>query len=158
VNAASPVVVGDQVFLSASYGTGATLLKLGGAKPEAVWASDDALSAHYATPVYHDGYVYGFHGRQEEGAAFRCIELKTGKVKWSKDRVGAGTVMLAGDELLILHERGELIRAAASPDAFKLKARAAILKPDVRAYPALAGGLYFARDPEKLVCVDLRKH
>ena len=66
--------------------------------------------------------------------------------------------MLAGDELRILHERGELIRAAASPDAFKLKARAAILKPDVRAYPALAGGLYFARDQEKLICVDLRKH
>jgi outer membrane protein assembly factor BamB len=160
VNAASPVVVGgDQVFLSASYGTGATLLKIDGAKPQAVWASDDALSAHYATPVVRDGYVYGFHGRQEEGASFRCIELKTGNVKWSKDHVGAGTVMLAGGELLILHERGELIRAAASPDAFKLKARFAILqKPDVRAYPALAGGLYFARDTEKLVCVDLRKH
>jgi outer membrane protein assembly factor BamB len=160
VNAASPVLAGnDQVLLSASYGTGATLLKIdGGAKPQALWASDDALSAHYATPVIHNGYVYGFHGRQEEGCAFRCIELKTGNVKWSKDRVGAGTVLLAGDELFILHERGELIRAAASPDAFKLTGRATILKPDVRAYPALAGGLYFARDQGKLVCVDLRKH
>ena len=63
---------------------------------------------------------------------------------------GTGTVILAGDDLLILHERGELIRAAASPEAFKLKARAAILKADVRAYPALAGGLYFARDQERL--------
>jgi outer membrane protein assembly factor BamB len=158
VNAASPVVVGDQVFITATYGTGATLLKLDGAKPQAVWANDDSLSAHYATPVYKDGYLYGFHGRQEQGASFRCIELKTGAVKWSRDHVGAGTVMLAGDDLLILHERGELIRAAASPDAFKLKSRAKILEPEVRAYAALAGGYYYARDTQKLVCIDLRKH
>jgi hypothetical protein len=66
--------------------------------------------------------------------------------------------MLAGDDLLILHERGELIRGAASPDAFKLKGRAKILEPEVRAYAALAGGLYFARDTHQLVCIDLRKH
>ena len=59
--------------------------------------------------------------------------------------------------MLILHERGELIRAAASPDAFKLKARAKILEPEVRAAAALARGLYFARDPKTLVCIDLRK-
>jgi outer membrane protein assembly factor BamB len=158
VNAASPVVVGDLVFITATYGTGANLLKFGGGKPESLWANDDALSAHYATPVYKDGYLYGFHGRQEQGASFRCIELKTGAVKWSRDHVGAGTVMLAGDDLLILHERGELIRAAASPDAFKLKSRAKILEPEVRAYAALAGGLYYARDTQKLVCIDLRKH
>ena len=99
---------------------------------------------------------YGFHGRQEQGCDFRCVELKTGKVKWSENGFGAGSVMLAGDQLLILHEKGDLVRAAATPDGFKVTARTPILGPDVRAYPALAGGLYVARDKEKWVCLDLR--
>lgn len=157
VNAATPVVQGDQIFISASYGTGAALLKFDESGPKEIWANDESLSAHYATPVYRDGYLYGFDGRQEQKCNFRCIEMKTGKVKWVEEQFGAGTVMLAGDELLILNESGELIRAAASPDGFKVKDRAQILGREVRAYAALAGGLYFARDKNKVVCVDLRK-
>jgi hypothetical protein len=82
--------------------------------------------------------------------------MKTGKVKWSENGFGAGSVMLAGDELLILHEKGELVRAAATPEGFKDTSRTPIIGPEVRAYPALAGGLFFARDKEKLVCIDLR--
>jgi outer membrane protein assembly factor BamB len=157
VNAASPVVVDDLIFLSASYGTGAALLKFDGDKPQTVWSGEESLSSHYATPVYREGYLYGFDGRQEQGCNFRCIEMKTGKVMWSENGFGAGTVMRVGAELLILHERGELISAAASPEAFKVKAKAQILGAEVRAYGALADGLYFARDREKLVCLDLRK-
>ena len=80
-----------------------------------LWDSDDALSNHYATSVYHDGYVYGYHGRQEFGQSLRAIELKTGKVQWNFDRFGAGTVTLAGDELLLIRESGELIVALATP-------------------------------------------
>ena len=79
VNAAAPVVVGNLVFLSASYGTGATLLQIDGTSVKQLWASDDALSNHYATSVYRDGYMYGYHGRQEFGQSLRAIELKTGQ-------------------------------------------------------------------------------
>src|SRR5262249_24401426 len=37
VNAAAPLVIGDQVFLSASYGTGAVLLRVGKDGAEEVW-------------------------------------------------------------------------------------------------------------------------
>jgi hypothetical protein len=65
--------------------------------------------------------------------------------------------MLAGDQLLILNERGELIRAPATPTEFKPNARAQVLSGTVRAHPALAGGFFYARSTDKLVCVDLRK-
>lgn len=157
VNAATPVVVGDQVFISASYNVGGALLTFAETAPKQVWANDESLSAHYATPVYRDGHLYGFHGRQEQRASLHCVEWKTGKVKWDAERFGTGTAILAGDDLLILHEKGELVRVAASPDGFKVNQRAQILGADVRAYAALAGGLYFARDKQKVVCVDLRK-
>ena len=157
VSAATPLVIDDQVFISASYGAGAALLRFRESGLEKIWSGDDILSNHYATSVHHQGYLYGFDGRQEQGCNLRCVELKTGKVKWSQDRFGAGTLMLVSDQLLVLTERGELLRAPASPAAFKPAARAQILPFKVRAYPALADGLFYARSEDKLVCVDLRK-
>ena len=73
VNAATPIVVDDFVFVSASYGTGAVLLQIGADGLKKIWASDDALTNHYATSVYKDGFLYGFHGRQ--GPASACSLL-----------------------------------------------------------------------------------
>ncbi len=100
VNAATPLVIGNLVFVSASYGTGAALLEVNGSTYKKVWANDDSMSNHYSTCVYRDGYLYGFDGRQEEGQTLRAIELKTGKPMWSVNQFGAGTVTLAGDRLL----------------------------------------------------------
>ena len=158
VNAASPVIVDDLVFVSATYDTGATVVRAAGSTLTPLWESDDALSNHYATSIYYDGHLYGFHGRQEFGQAFRAVEFRTGKVKWSQERFGAGTVLLAGNRLVILRENGELVLAAAAPDAFRSIARAQILQGVVRAYPALADGFLYARNStDTLVCLDLRK-
>ena len=56
-----------------------------------LWASDEVLSNHYATSVYDNGILYGFHGRQEYGPSLRAVDFKTGKVLWSVDRFKAGT-------------------------------------------------------------------
>jgi len=156
VNAATPLVVDDLVFLSASYQTGAALLRVKGNSVEKVWGADDVLSNHYATSVHDNGFLFGFDGRQEYGENLRCVELKTGKIRWSEDRFGAGTVTLAGKRLLALKENGELLLAPASPDGFKPVARAQLLPNGVRAYPALADGRLYARSKDTLVCVDLR--
>jgi outer membrane protein assembly factor BamB len=157
VNAATPIVIGDSIFVSAEYGPGAGVLRFDGSKLIDVWASDDVLSNHYATSVYADGYLYGFHGRQEFGQSFRAVEFQTGKVRWSQDRFGAGSVTLAGNRLLIVRENGEMVLAAASPDGFKPLARAQILPATVRAYPAIADGMVYLRNDNTLVCLDLRK-
>ncbi len=157
VNAATPVISGDAIFVSAEYGPGAGVLRFDGSKLTDVWSSDDALSNHYATSVYSGGYLYGFHGRQEFGQSFRAVEFQTGKVRWSQDRFGAGSVTLAGNRLLILRENGEMVLAAASPDGFTAVARAQILPATVRAYPAIANGMVYARNDDTLICLDLRK-
>lgn len=161
VSAAVPLVTDDFIFLSASYGTGATLLRYGAGAPEKIWSKDEALSCHYATPVQRDGFLYGFDGRADPGlqadSSLRCIEWKTGKVRWKEDSLKVGTVMLAAGQLLILTEKGELVMGPATPEGFKPTARAQILPFVVRAHPALADGLFYARSKDKLVCVDLRK-
>lgn len=161
VSAAAPLILGDLLFISASYGTGATLLRYQEGGPEKVWSSDEALSCHYATAVHRDGFLYGFDGRADPGmqaeSSLRCVELKTGKVRWKEESLKVGIVTLVNDQLLILTEKGELVASPASPDGFKPAARAQILPFVVRAHPALSGGLFYARSKDKLVCVDLRK-
>jgi outer membrane protein assembly factor BamB len=160
VTAATPVIHEDGVFLSASYGAGAALLKITGETYQKVWESDDALSAHYATPVYYAGHLYGIHGRTDPGfeppVSLRCVDWNSGKVVWEQSPFGAATLILAGDELLILTERGELIRSPASPSGFKPSARSQILPNQVRAHFALSDGLLFARSKDTFACVDLK--
>jgi outer membrane protein assembly factor BamB len=157
VNAATPLVIDDLIFLSASYGTGAVLLRVNGTELEKVWSGEDSLTNHYSTGVYYDGHVYGYHGRQEYGQSFRAIELRTGKVLWSEERFGAGTVTRVGGRLLLMRENGELVMIRATPERFEVISRAQILPGTVRAYPALADGLFYVRNENTLVCISLRK-
>jgi outer membrane protein assembly factor BamB len=155
VNAALPVVSGNRVFLSASYSTGAVLLDLSGSAAKQIWSSDDSLSNHYATSVLKDGYLYGFHGRQEMGQSLRCVEFATGKVRWSEDGFGAGTVAIVGDKLVIVRENGEGVIAAATPEGFRVDSRAQLLPAVVRSYPAINDGRIYLRNENTLAAYTL---
>jgi outer membrane protein assembly factor BamB len=158
VNAATPLVIGDLVFVSTCYETGALLLKVGADKVEEVWSGDEEMSNHYTTCVHHKGFLYGFHGRQEPGAALRCVELKTGKVRWTRPRYGCGSMVLADGQLVIVTERGDLVLAEPTPEAYREKAREHVFDaPPCRAPIALADGRLYARDGAKLVCWNLKK-
>ena len=68
VNASNPVVVGDRVFISETYGPGAAPLEVkpGGCKE--VWTDagkprNKTMQCHWNTPICVDGYLYGCSGR-----------------------------------------------------------------------------------------------
>ena len=158
VNAATPLIIGNLAFFSTSYDTGALLLKLRKDGADEVWTDEKIMSNHYNTCVYHDGHLYGFDGRQEAGPSLRCVELKSKKVKWEKDLVGSGTMIVADGRLIVLTEKGDLCLIEASPAAFRETARVRLLEAGpCRAQIALANGRLYARDQKKLVCVDLKK-
>jgi outer membrane protein assembly factor BamB len=157
VNAASPVIAEDLIFVSACYGTGALLLRAGTDRIEEIWHSDDVMSNHYNTCVHSNGYLYGFDGRQEEGAQLRCVELKTGKICWKDKHTGCGSMILADGNLIILNEQGQLVLVEATPEAYREKARAHVLAAPCRSPIALANGRLYARDSKRLVCWNLKK-
>jgi outer membrane protein assembly factor BamB len=158
VNAATPLVVDDLLFVTSSYSTGAILHRIKKDGIAEVWKGDQALSSHYNTPVVHQGYLYGLDGRQEGGGAeLRCVELKTGIVKWSKERFGCASLILADGRLIALCENGDLVLVEPTPDSYKEKARARLLNRPVRAEPALVNGRLYARDDSKLICWNLKK-
>lgn len=160
VNAATPLVFNDQVFLTASYNIDAVLATL--ASPATVrWQDGDTLSSQYSTPIYHNGYLYGSHGREDSptAAAFRCVDAKTGKVAWDKPDFGVAHAILAGDKLLIQKVDGELLLVAAVPDRYQELSRATIARDPMRALPALSQGRLLTRTSEnnqgKLLCIKV---
>ena len=171
VNAANPVVIDDHVFISAAYyRIGSALLKVlpGNQKVEPVWQST-ALEIHWTTPIYHDGYLYAFSGRNEPDARFRCVEFKSGKVMWDRDEswrrygnspatYGRGSAILADGKLIVLGEAGLLGLFRVNPQAPEELARYQTpLKYPCWAAPVLSDKHVYLRSESKLMCYDFAK-
>ncbi len=146
VNAATPLVFEGKLFLTASYGIGAALASLDTAGAKTVWANDDTLSSQYTTPVLHEGFLYGSHGREDQGVAdFRCVEAATGKVRWTLASFGVAHAILADGKLLLLTAEGRLVLAAADPAKYRQLASYQATREPTRALPALASGRLYVR-------------
>ena len=133
VNAATPLVWKDEIFVTVSYSTGAVLVKAKGKEVDEVWSNDKSLSCQYNTPVRVGDYLYGVHGRSDVGnAQLRCVEWKTGAVKWSEPKFGVASLLAVDGGILALTETGSLVRFDASPDGYRERGRAGILSKPTR--------------------------
>lgn len=163
VNAATPVVVRDLVFCSATYRTGSFALRVDKADYEVVWKDDvtsrkKALEAHWSTPIHLDGHLYGFSGRHESESSLRCVELETGNVRWEwPSYLGRGSLLYSDGYFIALGERGDLALLRLSPDGHQeVRRLEGILEWPSWTPPVLAHGLLYLRDEHKLLCLDLR--
>lgn len=125
VNAATPVVVGDTVFVTEAYGPGGALVRLTGDGYEVVWKDPPrgkSLASHWSTPVYHDGVLYGSSGESSGEAELRAVEHRTGKVLWSVPGLGRSTLLYADGHFLVLTEYGKLLLVKANRERYELVA------------------------------------
>lgn len=160
VNAATPLACGEcRLFFSACYDVGAGIWQWDKSKKVLtnVWNKGEALDCHYSTPVWHDGHLYGFHGRQESGAVLRCVSGTDGSVKWEAPMsVPGGTLIHLHDKLLVVTERGELWVVKADPAKFDLLSTTQIMGLRHRSHAAFADGVLYARDSDKIVAVKVK--
>lgn len=164
VNAASPLVLGNKVFISSCYEVGAGLWeyrKGEGSEKKSfhqVWRKNDVLDSHFSTPVSHAGYLYGFHGRQERSPVLRCIRVKDAKVQWSLGSLGTGHLIRVKNKVLTITEKGELLIFSTDSSKFNLLHRQQVLGTGVKSHFAIAGGMLLARDSRRLICLDLNSY
>jgi outer membrane protein assembly factor BamB len=158
VNAATPLVLGDHLFLSASYGIGARWLKLAANQVDEVWESNDAMSSQYTTSIEHQGTLYGIDGRQDQGIArLRAIDPTTGKVRWTKEGFGSGHLIFADDKIIAQAIEGDLVLIDPNPKDYREISRFKALNTTAQALPALANGQLFVRDTNTLKCLWISK-
>ncbi len=179
VNAARPLVIGDKIFISAAYQTGSALLQVGadGKSYKQLWRDRRNMQTHWSTPFHVDGYIYGFSGRHESEAMFRCIELETGKVVWEtsgfegdlsdlaqdsqtgRPYYGRGSKIRIGEKFIVLGERGTLALVKINPKKFEEIARTTYPQIHYPAWtaPVLSRKRLYLRGENALICLDLKR-
>lgn len=176
VNASNPVVVGDEVLVSETYGPGAALLRVRPGGYDVVWQDEPRgrrkiLQTHWNTPIHHDGHVYACSGRHIQDAELRCIEWKTGRVAWSHFGLGRSSLLWADGHFFCLAEDGSLLVFRATPERFESLgdiplesgprvpggARQKLLRYPAWAAPILSHGLLYVRGADRLVCIELQR-
>jgi outer membrane protein assembly factor BamB len=187
VNAMNPVVWNDLVLISAAYyRIGAVLLRVkpDGRSIEEVWRSPNdrsardaatgrftapALEIHWTTPILHEGYLYAFSGRNEPDATFRCVELESGKVRWSREErwrphsasqppvYGRGSAILADGKLIVLGEGGKLGLFKPVPDAPREISSWQVPQLHYPSWtaPVLSRRMLYLRSEDRLLCFDI---
>ncbi len=141
VNAATPIIKDDLIFISSGYNTGGAVLRLTDGGLQVVWEGRQ-MRNQIPTCVLIDGYLYGF-----DDSRLKCIDFATGEEMWSERGLGQGTVIATSDGTLIVQsDKGEVLTAKASPQGFEEIARVNVIdETRVWTAPTLADGRLFCR-------------
>ncbi len=168
VNASSPVIADDLVFISESYGIGSSVLQVNPGGYKVVWKDrpntrNRSMEMHWHTAIYHEGYLYGCSGRHSGGAEFRCVELKTGKVMWRSRVNERASLLWVNDYFIYLGEYGRLLLLKCTPDKLDVISQSIptdrsgkqLINYPAWAAPVLADGRLYVRGKDRLICFVL---
>jgi outer membrane protein assembly factor BamB len=157
----SPVVGGDIVFCTAGYevgGAACQVIKTGnGFEAKQLWRArgNSTAASLWSTPVQKDGYLYGMLSHKEfADGPLKCIDLKTGTLKWQQPGFGTGNLLLADKYLVALADNGEVVVAEASPESYKEIGRFKALTGKCWSSPAWSQGRLFVRSTQVGACFD----
>lgn len=161
----TPIVQGNQVFVTAGYGAGCSLVEI---KPgnEATEVYDDSarklMKNHHGGVLLVDGHIYG----HSDGAGWICMDFATGEQKWrEREILGKGAIAYADGMFYCLSEdEGEVVLIDASPEAWQEHGRFQLdpqttIRADrgkIWTHPVIANGKLYLRDQDLLYCYDIK--
>ena len=90
----------------------------------------------FSSSVLHEGYIYGL-----DEAILACIDAETGELKWKGGRYGYGQVLLAGGNLIVTTESGDIAMVEATPERHHELAAIPAISGKTWNVPALADGI-----------------
>lgn len=152
VNASTPVVAGNFVFITSGYGTGCELVKVSGSQAEVAWKSKD-MQSHFNSPVYLDGYLYG----TSDPGNLVCMSIKDGRVAWKQSGFEKGGVAAVDGTIIAVDGRGgDVVMVSASPSGYKELGRFKPLGGQSWSPPVIADGKLLIRNTTALACLDLK--
>jgi outer membrane protein assembly factor BamB len=161
VNICTPLVIDHFLFVASGENVGSTLFDLGKAgKPEPVWQSlgkKGVMTTYWANAVHHQGYLYGLSGEFDKKIDLNCVDVKTGKLMWSRKDFGKGAMTLADGHLWMSTKAGDLVVVHCNPKDYLEKARVPGFLGDNRTVPTIANGRMYVRDLKHIFCLDISK-
>ena len=124
------------------------------------WSRRD-FSNDIVSSVLVEGFVYGFDIRDIQAKAnrpskglFKCLELTTGKVRWSSNQPGHASALAADGKFFLLNDSGELVLVRLNPESYEELGRVEIFSGKICwTAPVLNAGRLFLRSPTEAACV-----
>ena len=170
VNASTPTVFGNRILITEAYQLGSSLLAVRPGGYDVIWTDKSlprrrkSMMAHWNTPVYVDGFIYGSSGRHRGEAELRCIEANTGEVQWSRPGLTRSSLLAVDGHLIALSEDGALRVVKADPTRCEIVSEVrlrtatgtALLAEPAWSAPIVANGRLYVRGRDMLACLDLR--
>jgi outer membrane protein assembly factor BamB len=156
----TPIFHDGQVYVTAGYGAGCKLVKLGPDNSATEVYANKVMKNHHGGVILVDGYTYG----HSDGSGWVCQNFKTGEQVWMERKFGKGAVAYADGMLYCLEESsGTVALVEASPKGwkehgrFKLDPQSTQRSPSGRiwTHPVVTGGRLYLRDQELLYCYDV---
>jgi outer membrane protein assembly factor BamB len=166
---ASPVVHEDMVFVCGAHAYGMGSIVVRASFQDNTWTSTrlwytNNPASHWMTPVAQQGFLFGQFGIQQfdsPTAQLKCVDMRTGAVKWSASDFGRGATLLVDGHLLSLTERGQLVLVKPDPNAYTEVGRFTAI-PFYNGTtnkcwnsPAVCDGRMFVRSTAYVACFDL---
>ena len=156
----TPIVSGNEVYVTAGYGTGCKMVRIEPDNKVTVVYENKVAKNHHGGFVKIGDYLYG-HG----DPAWVCQNFKTGEEVWSSRNFTKGAIGAAEGMLYCLEERtGNVALVEASPTGWKESGRFK-LDPQTKirssrgavwTHPVIANGKLYLRDQDLIYCFDIK--
>ena len=117
---------------------------------ETLFASGELGGRSYATPVYHEGCIYGFRGD-----FLTCIDANTGRRKWKSRPPGGRGLIGIEDRLIVFGAEGAAVIVKATPEGYQEEERLHALKSTGYSWPSFASNSLYIRNLDSMARVEI---
>jgi len=154
-NIATPIVRGNQVFLSSDYGTGAALLDVRAsgniAAAREVYFTRN-MRNHHASSVLVGDHLYGY-----SASILTALRFDTGEIVWRDRSVGKGSLIFADERLYLYSENGVVGLAEATPEGYREHGRFTIDagRLPTWSHPIITNGRLIIREQDHIYAYDI---
>ena len=118
------------------------------------WKTDEVWKSTRMKPSFNDFAIHGDQIYGLDDGIFCCVDLSNGQRKWKRGRYGFGQLLMLQDlnEILVLTERGEIVRVAIDPNEHRELGRFKAIEGKTWNHPLLAHGRLIVRNGEEIAC------
>lgn len=160
-NSSTPIIRDNKIFISTGYRRGCALFEWTGSSLHKIYENKN-LSTHMNHAILVGDYLYGFDGNVHMSGPkdFTCIQFSTGEEQWRVSDKGlqVGSLLVAGERIIALGQRGELVIARVNNQRFDEINRDQVMRGKCWTMPVLANSKLYLRNARgDLFCIDLEK-
>ncbi len=150
VNAATPIVSGDHIYITSNYKSGCAVVAVTPEGPELLWRNKN-MQSHFNSSVFYKGYMFG-----PSNPNLVCLDPRTGEVMWRQRGFERGGCVAVDDVILAVSgTSGAVAMIEPTAEGYRELGRITPLGGQSWTPPIIADGKLIIRNKQALACVDL---